>query len=78
MLDGFRLAYKLPPMESSTVFDQPAAKLDEIKAKIGRGDYRLDEHAVAESILRRWRERGPSAVWVSSRWTSRIDSGTAA
>jgi hypothetical protein len=43
--------------------------LIEIKEKIGRGEYRVDEHAVADAILRRWREREPSAAWIFSRWT---------
>jgi hypothetical protein len=40
-------------METSIIFDQPAAKLTEIRGKIGRGEYRVDEHAVADAILRR-------------------------
>jgi anti-sigma28 factor (negative regulator of flagellin synthesis) len=57
-------------VETSTVFGQPAAKLTEIKEKIGRGEYRVDEHAIADAIMRRWHERR-SASLDFGRWPSR-------
>jgi Anti-sigma-28 factor, FlgM len=75
-LDGFRRAYTLPPVKTSTVFDEPAAKLSEIKEKIGRGEYQVDELAVADAILRRRRQRQPSAAWIPTTGCHSIDSAT--
>ena len=72
-MDGSRLAYKLPPMETSTVFDEPSAKLIAIKEKIGRSEYRVDEHAVADAIVCRRPERRPSAAWISAAGRHSLD-----
>jgi hypothetical protein len=75
-LDGFRRAYMLPRVKTSTVFDEPASKLIEIKEKIGRGEYQVDELAVADAILRRRRQRQPSAAWIPTTGRHSIDSAT--
>ena len=75
-MDGFRLAYTLPPVKTSIVFDEPAAKLIEIKEKIGRGEYQIHELAVADAILRRRRQRQPSAAWIPTTGRHSIDSAT--
>jgi hypothetical protein len=41
------------------------AGLDELAERIARGDYVVDAEAVAEAMMRRWRE--PSAVLVAAQ-----------
>jgi hypothetical protein len=41
------------------------AGLDELAGRIARGDYVVDAEAVAEAMMRRWRE--PSAVLVAAQ-----------
>jgi hypothetical protein len=51
---GFRpVSSDVNPQDVSAVHNPTA--LSEIKEKIRRGEYRLDEHAIADAILRRGR-----------------------
>jgi hypothetical protein len=43
--------------------------------RIRRGEYVIDEHAVAEAVLRRWR-RAPSAVLVPAQPLDRAAVGS--